>query len=100
VDRRWWGVALSLSGCAVVRRVFWQGFEEADLGPDVLGGALAEGDLVTHLESDVLDVVVYHGQGHADGDYRYNAECYRGEGHKFVSLVARVGLHITSHYGG
>jgi hypothetical protein len=100
VGRRRRGVALSLSGSAVVGRVFRQGFEEADLGPDVLGGALAEGDLVAHLKSDVLDVVVDHGQGHADRDYRYNAECYRGKGHKLVSLVAWVGLHIASHYGG
>jgi len=57
---------------------------------DVFGGALAEADLMLHLPTDVVDIVVDHGEGDDNGEDRHDAEGDCGIGDELVGLDAAV----------
>jgi hypothetical protein len=64
-----------------------------DFNVDVLSGALAEVNLVLHLPSDMVNIIIDHWQGNYNGQHGNNTEGNSGIGNKFVGLDTAVGLH-------
>jgi len=60
---------------------------------DILGGSLAEVDLMVHLPAHMVHIVVDHGEGDRYGKDRDDAEGNGRIGHEFIGLYAAVGFH-------
>jgi hypothetical protein len=60
--------------------------EVAHFSQDVLGVSAAVGHVVVELGPDMVDVVVDHGEGDANGQDGDEAECQCREGDEFVGL--------------
>jgi len=94
VDNGSVAVSFGLTTSAVVGTAFsGNSLQMVHLRPDVFGGALAEGHLVMHLSAHMVNVVVDHRQGDADGKHCDNGEGDRRVGDKLVRLDAPVDFH-------
>ncbi|KAK6019899.1 hypothetical protein OSTOST_14457 [Ostertagia ostertagi] len=71
----------------------WDVLEVVDFAPDVLGGFLAEADLIVHGPLDVMDIVVDHRQRDADRKDCDHREGDRRIGDEAVSLDAVLEVH-------
>ena len=67
--------------------------EGADLIPDVLGRSFAERDLLIHVSSDLVDVVVHHRQGDAYRQHGNDGESDGRVGDEAVRLDPVLEIH-------
>ena len=86
------GVVSGLTSSTVGRDVR-SGLHVVDFDVDILSGSLAEADLVVHLTTHMVHVVVDHGEGDENRKNCHNREGNCRVGNEFVGLQTAVLLH-------
>lgn len=70
------------------------GFVSTGFTHNILGGGLALEQVYLRFVPNVLDIIVNHGQGNADGKDSDGAKSYGGISHVTVGLIPVIVFHL------